>query len=66
MSHNSFYGLDIDDHANGRRPPEDALCFLDWVPEHEITDRERCMILRAALENVLERLQALEAKTAEG
>lgn len=66
MGMNSFYQHDIDAYTNGRRPPEDALCFLDWVPEREITDRQRCMILTATLQSVLERLQALEAKAAEG
>lgn len=66
MSLDSFYRYDIDQFANGRRPPEEALCFLEWVPDAGITDRERCAILRAALENVLDRLKDLEARAAEG
>lgn len=56
----SYYQDDIHNHSNAKEPPEDALSFLSWVPEREITDRERCAILRATLEVVLERLQKLE------
>lgn len=40
--------------------PDDALSFLSWVPDSEITDQERCHILRATLETVMDRLRALE------
>ena len=61
-----YYQHEIDDHSNGRRPPEEALSFLGRVPDAEITDRERCAILATLLENVLDRLKDLEAKAAEG
>ena len=62
----SYYQDEIDDYSNARCPPEEALSFLNWVPDRDITDRERCAILRATLETVLDRLQALEIKAAEG
>ena len=61
-----YYQDEIGDHSSARRSPEEALSFLNWVSDSEITDTERCMILRATLETVLERLKVLEAKAAEG
>ena len=58
----SFYRHQIDEFIDSKRPPDEALCFLTWAPDQEVTDRERCLILRAVLEVVLERLVILEAK----
>ena len=68
MSRDPFYQEMVDDFSNGRfdRPPKEVLEFLEYVPEDEITDRERCAVLAALLGNVLERLNTLEAKASEG
>ena len=66
MSRDPFYLDLIAKYSDPQPLPEDALCFLTWVSDSEITDTERCMILRATLETVFERLKVLEAKAAEG
>jgi len=42
----------VDDFSNGRfdrRSPEEVLEVLGWMPESEVTDRERCAVLAALL-----------------
>ena len=66
MSRDPFYLDLIAKYSDPQPLPEDALCFLTWASENEVTDTERCAILGATLETVPERLKVLEAKAAEG
>jgi len=69
MSRDPFYQKMVDDFSNGRfdlRSPEKVLEALGWMPESEVTDRERCAILAALLGGVLDHLNTLEAKASEG
>lgn len=59
----------VDDFSNGRfdrRSPEEVLEVLGWMPESEVTNRERCAVLAALLGGILDRLNTLEAKASEG
>lgn len=40
--------------------PDVVLSFLSWAPEYEVGALERCSILRATLETVVNRLRILE------